>query len=111
MNTEAIVYLARKLHWTRGEIGKLTLKQFIAIYKELYYQESVDAYREQHSLASILAAIYNTIPRKRGSKTFKASDFLSGSMPERQPQPQVSLEKMAEDKGIKLPTRELKERD
>ncbi len=101
--TEGIVYLARKLHWSRAEIGQLSPLQFREILKEISYQESVDEYRRQYSVASILAAVYNTIPRKRGSKTFKASDFLQGNMPERHPQPPVSLEKMAEDKGIKLP--------
>lgn len=110
MNTEAVVYLARKLHWTREQIGSLTPIQFNEILKEVYYQESVDAYREQHSVASILAAIYNTIPRKRGSKVYQASDFLKSSMPERNPKLQDSLDKMAEERGIKLPTRELKER-
>ncbi len=101
MNTEPIVYLARKLHWTREEIGKLTPAQFINIYNELIYQESVDVYRGQYSLASILAAIYNTIPRRKGSRVYKASDFLKGGMPERPSQ--VPLEKMAEEKGIELP--------
>ncbi len=103
MKTEAIVYLARKLHWSREEIGKLHPLQFIELYNELAYQESVDEYRRQCSVALILAAIANTIPRKRGSKTYQAKDFLKGNMPERQSKQQVSLEKMAEDKGIKLP--------
>lgn len=101
LNTEVIVYLARKLHWNREEIGKLAPQQFVDIYNEVAYQESVEQYRNQYAIASLLAAIYNTIPRKRGSKTFQASDFLRGNMPERNPQD--SLDKMAEDKGIKLP--------
>ena len=110
MSTEAICYLLRKTSLTRDEIGKLTPGQFNTILKEVYFQESVDTYREQHSIASILAAIYNTIPRKRGSKVYQASDFLKGDIPERNPKPQDSLDKMAEDSGIKLPTKELKER-
>ena len=110
MNTEVIVYLLRKTTLTRSEIGKLTPLQFQEILKEVAYQESVDEYRRQHGLATILAAIYNTIPRKRGSKVLKASDFLKGDMPERNPKPQDSLDKMAEDRGIKLPSKELKER-
>lgn len=109
-STEAVVYLARKLHWTRDEIGKLTPAQFNEILKELHFQESLDIYRQQHSTASILAAIYNTIPRKRGSKTYKASDFLSGEAPVRDPKPKDSLDKLAENKGVKLPSKELKER-
>ena len=81
MSTETIVYLARKLKWTRAEIGQMSPQQFNELLKEVYYQESIDEYRRQHGLATILAAIYNTIPRKRGSKVFQASDFLKDEMP------------------------------
>ncbi len=110
MNTEMIVYLARKLHWTREQIGALTPSQFSEILKEVYFQESVDEWRKQYSVASILAAIYNTIPRKRGSKTFKASDFLSEEMPQRKSKSKDSIEEIAAEKGIRLPSKELKER-
>ena len=109
LNTEPIVYLLRKTNLTLDAIGKLTPAQFNEILREVYYQESVDTYREQHSVASLLAAIYNTIPRRRGSKVYQARDFLSGAMPERQIKAQVSLEKLAEDRGIKLPPKELRE--
>ena len=108
-DTEAIVYIARKLHWTRSEIGKLSLEQFNEILRELYYQESVDEWRKMHTVATILAAIYNTIPRKNRSAC-KAGDFLSGGMPTRQNKKQDSLEKLAEDKGIRLPKKELRNR-
>ncbi len=104
-NTEAIVYLLRKTSLTRAEIGKLTPSQFAEILKELYYQESVEEYRNQFNVAEVLAAVYNTIPRRQGSKVYKASDFLTGGPPERNPQPENTLDKMAEEKGIKLPTR------
>lgn len=104
-NTEAIVYLLRKTSLTRSEIGKLTPGQFNGILKEVYYQEAVEEYRNQFNVASMLAAIYNTIPRKQGSKVLKASDFLTGDMPERNPQPKDSLDKMAENIGIKLPSK------
>ena len=110
MNTEAVVFIARKLGWSREEIGKLTPRQFADIYNELAYQESIETYRQQHAVASLLAAIYNTIPRKRGSKVLKASDFLKGDMPERNPKSQDSLDKMAEGRGVKLPTKELRSR-
>ena len=110
MNTESVVYLARKMGWTREEIGRLTPRQFSELLNELYYQESVDEYRRQHSTASLMAAIYNTIPRKRGSKIFKAEDFLGSGMPERNPKPEDSLETMANQRGITLPTKELRER-
>ncbi len=105
MNTEAVVYLARKLHWTRGEIGELTPKQFNEILKELYYQESIDEYRRQYSTASILAAIYNTIPRKLGHKALTAKDFLSGDMPTRDGKKPSPIDELARKKGIKLPSK------
>ena len=101
MNTEGIVYLLRKTNLTREDIGKLHPTQFEEILAEVYYQESVDNYREQYSIASILAAIYNTIPRRKGSRALKVGDFLRGEMPERPSK--ESLEKLAEEKGIKLP--------
>ncbi len=100
---EGIVYLARKLHWSREEIGKLSPIQFNEILKEVSFQESQEEYRNQFDVASLLAAIYNTIPRRHGSHVFKASDFLTGDEPQRIPEPKVSLEKMAEEKGIELP--------
>ena len=109
MNTEAVCYLLRKTSLTRSEIGKLTPAQLNAIIKEVSFQESVDEYRKQHGLATILAAIYNTIPRKRGSKVLRASDFLSGEMPTRN-NPQNELEELASKHNIKLPTKEIKNR-
>jgi len=107
VNTEFIVYLLRKTTLTRSEIGKLTPSQFSEILKEVAYQESVEDYHKMQAIASILAAIYNTIPRKRGSRMSKPEDFLKGEMPQRNSD---SLDKLAEGKGIKLPTKELKER-
>ena len=103
MNTEAVVYIARKLKWSRAEIGQLSPMQFNDLLNELYYQESVDDWRRMHSVANILAAIYNTIPRKKGSRPVKAKDFLSSDMPERHPKSEKTVDQMAEDKGIKLP--------
>ena len=103
MNTEAIVYLMRKTNLTRSEIGKLSPKQFNEILSELYFQESVDEWRKMNSVANILAAIYNTIPRKKGSQPIKAKDFLGTEMPERHIKQEKTVDQMAEDKGIKLP--------
>lgn len=105
MNTEAIVYLARKLHWTREEIGELTPKQFNELLKELYYQESVEEYRRQYSTASLLAAIYNTIPRKSGHKALTAKDFLQGDMPTRNDKKPSNVDELAIRKGIKIPSK------
>ena len=103
MNTEAVVYLLRKTSLTLKDIGKLTPKQFYKLLKELYYQESIDEYRRQHSTASILAAIYNTIPRKSGHKALTAKDFLSGDMPTRDGKKPSLVNELALKKGIILP--------
>jgi len=105
MNTEAIVYLLRKTSLTRSEIGKLKPDQLNAIIKEVYFQESVDEYRKMYSVASILAAIYNTIPRKSGHKALTAKDFLSGDMPTKDKRPDTNIEILAKQKGIILPNK------
>ena len=106
MNTESIVYLLRKTSLTRSEIGKLKPDQLQAIVKEVYFQESVDEYRKMHSVASILAAIYNTIPQKPGHKALTAKDFLTGDMPTREgKRPDSNIEILAKQKGIILPSK------
>lgn len=105
MNTEAVVYLLRKTNLTRSEIGKLTPSQFQEILKETSFQESVDNYRNQYSIATLLAAIYNTIPRKSGSKTLQAKDFLSGDMPVRGGKKLTDVDILAKEKGIVLPSK------
>uniref|UniRef100_A0A6H2A3N6 Uncharacterized protein n=1 Tax=viral metagenome TaxID=1070528 RepID=A0A6H2A3N6_9ZZZZ len=108
-NTESVVYIARKLHWTRAEIGQLSPSQFNEILKELYYQESIDEWRKMHTVATLLAAIYNTIPRKNKG-ALKAGDFLSGGIPQREVKKVDSLEKLAADRDIRLPSKELRNR-
>ena len=105
MNTEAIVYLMRKTTLTRSEIGKLIPAQFNEIIKEVAYQESVDIYRQQYGLASILAAIYNTIPRKSGHKALTVKDFLSGDAPTRDDKQPSPIDELARAKGIILPSK------
>ena len=106
MSTESICYLLRKTSLTRTEIGKLKPDQLNAIIKEVYYQESVDEYRKQHGIASLLAAIYNTIPQKPGHKPLTAKDFLSGDMPSREgKKPDTNVEILAKQKGIILPSK------
>jgi hypothetical protein len=106
VNTESIVYLLRKTSLTRSEIGKLKPDQLQAIVKEVYFQESVDEYRKMHSVASILAAIYNTIPQKPGHKALTAKDFLTGDMPTREgKRPDSNIEILAKQKGIILPSK------
>jgi hypothetical protein len=110
LDTEQIVYLLRKTTLTRPEIGKLTPAQANEILREVYYQESMDAYNARYTAASVIAAIYNTIPRKRGSKSYKAEDLLQGGPPERGPKPQSSIAQIAQARGVRLPSKELKER-
>ena len=109
MITETICYLLRKTSLTRTEIGKLKPDQLNAIIKEISFQESIDEYRKQHGIASILAAIYNTIPRKRGSKVLKASDFLNGEIPTHN-KPENEVEQLASKHDVKLPTKEIRNR-
>ena len=104
MSTEGVVYLLRKTSLTRSEIGKLRPEQLNAILKEVAFQESIEQYQHAHSVASLLAAIYNTIPRK-SKKALTAKDFLSGEPPQREYKPRASLETLAEKKGIKLPSK------
>jgi len=106
LNTEAICYLLRKTSLTRSEIGKLKPEQLNAIIKEVAYQESVDEYRHSYEIASLLAAIYNTIPQKPGHKALTAKDFLSGDMPTREgKRPDSNIDILAKQKGIILPSK------
>lgn len=99
---EAVVYLARKLHWSRKEIGELTPGQFNELMEELQFQESQEQYRQDHAVASILATIYNTMPSK-SHRTYKPKDFLSSAEPRRHPAEEKSLEDIAKEKGIQMP--------
>ena len=107
---EQQVYLMRKTSMSRRDIGKLhDPRVFYELLREVYYQESVDEWRKMHTVATILAAIYNTIPRKnRGA--LKAGDFLSGGIPQREAKKADSLEKLASDRDIRLPSKELRNR-
>ncbi len=104
LETEHIVYLARKLHWSKKEIGEMSLAQFIETYNELIFQESVENWDGQFSVASILAAIANTIHTK-SHKSYKASDFLSTERPSRDGDKKITdkIDLMAENMGVKLP--------
>ena len=105
MNTESVVYLLRKTSLNLQDIGKLTPKQFNELLKELYYQENVDEYRKAHTTASILAAIYNTIPQKAGHKPLQAKDFLSGDIPTRDGKQPSPVDELAKKRGIKIPSK------
>lgn len=98
MNNEAVIYVARKLHWSRKEIGKLTPAQLGAVLEELQFQEAQEQYREDYAMASILAAIYNTIPSK-SRHVHKPREFLASPEPKRK----VELKEAAKKEGIKIP--------
>jgi hypothetical protein len=106
LNTEVICYLLRKTSLTRTEIGKLNPEQLNAIVKEVYYQESCEEYSRTYEIASLLAAIYNTIPQKAGHKALTAKDFISSEPPSREgKRPDTNVEILAQKKGIILPSK------
>ena len=109
---EMVVFIARKLGWTRETIGKLKPDQFVSLYNELVFQESVDIWERQYNLATLLSAIYNTIPLSRGSKTFEAKDFYDIPRPTRGGEDRKvmsEIDRQAEKIGIKLPQKREKE--
>ena len=100
---EMVIFLSRKLHWNKQEIGSLTLAQFFAVYNELAYQESLDRWEAQTNLATLLAAIYNTIPRSRGAKAFTSEDFYKARKPGRISQHPETNDSLIGEIGIRLP--------
>ena len=64
------------LNLSDEEFWRLTLGEFNALSKRHADGEK----RSAHRAASIIAAIYNTIPRKKGKKAFTPNDFLPDSM-------------------------------
>jgi len=103
---EMVVYIARKMGWTREQIGTLSLIQFVQLYNELIYQESVDKWERQQEFAILLAAIYNTIPKPRGGKTFTAKDFYDTPRPTRTGEDKkvmTEVDNKAQEMGIIFP--------
>lgn len=100
---EAVIYLLRKTSLTLKEIGGLTPNQFAQILKEIQYQEAVETYERQYEVASILSAIYTTIPQKH-PKRYKPSDFLKTEPPQRIGTKKVKgIKNSLKDKGIEFP--------
>jgi len=98
MQSEAIVYLARKLGWTLDRIGLLTPEQLNDLLAEVHYQEIVEDWKADLRAASIMATILNCTPRK-DRKVYKATDFV-GSFPKREG---MKMEELARRKGLKVP--------
>lgn len=78
---EAVVYITRKLHWSRKEIGQLTPKQFGALLNELAYQEAIERYERLQMFASLLSIIHNAPISK--PKIMRADDFIKLEYPTR----------------------------
>ncbi len=103
---EMVVYIARKIGWSREQIGNLSPIQFVQLYNELVFQESVDKWESQQNTAILLAAIYNTIPKGRGGKSFSAKDFYDIPRPTKGIEDKKIMDKvdqMAVEAGIILP--------
>ena len=103
VDIEHIVYLLRKTNLTIDEIRNLELSQFYQIVNETYFQESIDKWETQHNLASLLAAIYNTIPRGKAARQFSSKDFYDVERPSKVLKPKTDLDSLAKEIGIKLP--------
>ncbi len=107
----AVSYLLRKTGMTLTEIRGLTPEQFADLYEEVGFQESVEGYERNHQVANVLAVIANTVQRK-SPKTYRVSDFLTGSPPNRdgvdiEVQSMEALKALAAKFNIRLPGREI----
>jgi hypothetical protein len=99
---EHIVRLLRKTSLTLKDIGELSPSQFTELLNEFYFQESQDNWNYQHSVATIIAAIYNTIPRKN-HHIYTSNDFISANKPSKDIKSNITS--LAQEKGIKLPSK------
>ncbi len=97
---EGIVYIARKLHWTLADIGKLSPGQFDMLLAELIFQESQEEYQKSHRVASLMATIINCTPRK-DNRAYHATDFI-GQAPQREGNVISSIDS-AKKRGLKVP--------
>ena len=108
MQTEVIVYLLRKTNLSLHDIGKLNPKQFTEIVKEVQRQEALERHEHLSEFAILLATISNApIPRKNWASK-SAKDFypnIDNTTSSVDGKTKTNLDKMAEDKGIKLPTK------
>jgi len=68
------------------EFWRITPRMYMALSRRLEKRRQM----ELHDLASILAAIYNTIPRK-DKKIFRAEDFLPKKKRNQKPEEQLKV--------------------
>jgi len=94
---EGIVYIARKLGWSRKEIGKLGPAQFNAILRELQRQETQEEDKKDYRTASLMAMMANCAQSKR---VYQPKDFLRREHPVKNPS---NIMELARQKGIKTP--------
>ena len=102
---EGVAYLLRKTNMTLSDVRKLDLAQFRDLFEEVVYQESLDEYQRAKYVASLIASIANSVPRKHPI-TYKASDFINWSEPERGTKIKdagIALESLAKKAGIDMP--------
>ena len=110
----ATAFLLRKTGMTLDEIRKLSPGQFKDILEEVEYQESVADYQTGYYIASLMATIANTVPRK-GGRTYKAADFLNRKEPRRvgdkgaPANAKEELEALAKKFNVRLPAKEMKD--
>ena len=100
------------LKFAFGELNLLPDVFWSLNWKEYFYMVrgwNIKQERESKNLASVLAAVYNTIPRKAGSDPYTPEDFLSKpqakeiGLDERQDRAKKALEKAKEFKeGVKI---------
>jgi hypothetical protein len=103
---EMVITIASKTGWSREDIGLLSPLQFLKVYNEVQFQNSIDKWEVQYNLANVISAIYNTIPRSKGSQPVTAEQIYPTLRPVRDGEIQrkkETLESQAEDIGIKLP--------
>ena len=99
------------LKFAFGELNLMPDVFWSLTWKEYYYMVrgwNLKQERESKNLASVLAAVYNTIPRKQGSQPYTAEDFLGKpdkpdlTLEERQAKAKEAYEKSKRfDKGVK----------
>lgn len=73
-NHEAVAY--GYLGLKPWEFGEMTVGEFLVMVEEKRKNEQLYIELAQHRTASLLAAIYNTIPSEKPRKALTAADFL-----------------------------------
>jgi hypothetical protein len=111
---EITVYLLRKTNLNFTEIEKLKRKltptQFYTLYQEVVFQESQEHWIGENRTAALIAALYNTTRGKKSDKVWTAKDILDAPYPSKD-KGGDELAVLAQKNNIKLPSKEIRERD